>query len=411
MMIEVKVPSPGEAITEVEVGAILVKTGDMVEMDDELIEFNSDKATLTIAAEDDGKVEILVSEGDVVKVGSVVARIDTAAAGEKQAPAEKQAAQSEPVKEVAQSQTSTYATGVPSPSADKLMKDKGVDSGAVVGTGRDGRVTKGDVVKAIEQGPVKTPAKAAENGKAEKAVQAPAALGGTRNETRKKMTVLRRKIAERLVYAKNSTAMLTTFNEVDMSGIQALRAKYKDSFKEKYGVGLGFMGFFTKAVCEAMKSFPAINSYIDGDEVIYHDYVDVGVAVSTERGLVVPNIRNAETLSIAEIEMAIRDLAIRARDGQITLADMEGGTFTITNGGVFGSMLSTPILNPPQSAILGMHNIVDRPVAVNGQVVIRPIMYVALSYDHRIVDGKESVSFLYKVKELLEDPSRLLLGV
>lgn len=409
MIIEIKVPSPGEAITEVELGAWLVEDGAVVEMDDELVEINSDKATLTLPSEDEGKIQILAEEGAVVRIGEVIAKLDTSFAADDKpadAPAE------ETSKEAAAPQKEgTYAAGVPSPSAEKLMKDQGVAAGSVTGSGRDGRVTKGDVVEALKSKPATNGQPKAEPKKEKPAAPALPSIGGTRETTRKRMSPLRRSIAKRLVSVKNETAMLTTFNEVDMTEIKAIRAKYKEKFKEKYGVGLGFMGFFCKAVTEAMGDFPGVNAQIDGDEVIYHDYIDIGIAVSTPRGLVVPNIRNAESMSILQIEQSIRHYAGKARDNKITLDEMTGGTFSITNGGVFGSMLSTPIINPPQSAILGMHNIVDRPMAVNGQVEIRPIMYVALSYDHRIVDGKEAVSFLYKVKEYLEDPTRLLFGV
>ena len=411
MIIEIKVPSPGESITEVELGDWLVENGAVVEMDDELVEINSDKATLSVAAEDDGKVEILVEAGEVVRVGDVIAKIDTSAAGEKsgddtaEAPAAEETA--------ATPQNDSYATGTPSPSADKMMKEKGLSKDQVAGTGRDGRITRSDVVSAVNAGAGQkaAPKKEAPKEKSKPAPQMPVLGGGSREVQRKRMTPLRRTIADRLVSVKNETAMLTTFNEVDMTAIKSLRAQYKEKFKERYGIGLGFMGFFVKACTEAIKEFPAINAQIDGNEIVYHEYVDVGIAVSTSRGLVVPNIRNAESMSILQVEQSIRAYASKARENKITLDDMSGGTFTITNGGVFGSMLSTPIINPPQSAILGMHNIVDRPVAVNGQVEIRPIMYVALSYDHRIVDGKGAVSFLYKVKEYLEDPARLLLGV
>lgn len=410
MIIEIKVPSPGEAITEVELGAWLVEDGAVVEMDDELVEINSDKATLTLPSEDEGKIQILAEEGAVVRIGEVIAKLDTSFAADDKADADAPAEESS--KEAAAPQKEgTYAAGVPSPSAEKLMKDQGVAAGSVTGSGRDGRVTKGDVVEALKSKPATNGQPKAEPKKEKPAAPALPSIGGTRETTRKRMSPLRRSIAKRLVSVKNETAMLTTFNEVDMTEIKAIRAKYKEKFKEKYGVGLGFMGFFCKAVTEAMGDFPGVNAQIDGDEVIYHDYIDIGIAVSTPRGLVVPNIRNAESMSILQIEQSIRHYAGKARDNKITLDDMTGGTFSITNGGVFGSMLSTPIINPPQSAILGMHNIVDRPMAVNGQVEIRPIMYVALSYDHRIVDGKEAVSFLYKVKEYLEDPTRLLFGV
>ncbi len=415
MAIEIKVPSPGESITEVEIASWLVEDGSYVEMDTELVEINSDKATLMVNAEASGVVKIMAKAGDTVAVGQVIASIDTAAA----APAKKE--QAEGGKEKAEtiaadsktevSKSKSFAEGVPSVSAEKLMKEKGIDSGSVEGSGRGGRITKTDVVK---QGDGKSKEKVPENGKKQTPAPVagiPAFGGGSREKRRVKMSLLRRKIAERLVSVKNETAMLTTFNEVDMHEIMALRNKYKDKFKEKYGVGLGFMGFFTKACCEALKIFPAINAQVDGEEMIFHDYADIGVAVSTDRGLVVPNIRNAESMSILQIEKTILDFGLRGREGKISMDEMLGGTFSITNGGVFGSMLSTPILNPPQSAILGMHNIVQRPVAINGEVKIRPIMFLALSYDHRIVDGKEAVSFLVKVKEFLEDPARLLLGI
>ncbi len=414
MILEVKVPVPGESITEVELGAWLVKTGDIVEMDAELVEINSDKATLTVNAEGAGKVEILRKEGEVVRVGEVIAKIDTSAAAA--TPAVQPAAETAKVETAAKVEAgkeSTYAKGVASVSAEKMIKDQGLSKESVVGTGRDGRVTKADVVEAVKGGGngAETAKPAAEKQETKAAPVETSVLSGDRASEHKKMTVLRRKIAQRLVGAKNDTAMLTTFNEVDMQAIKDLRTQYKDKFKEVHGVGLGFMGFFVRACCEAMKFVPNINSQIDGDDMVSFNYIDIGVAVSTERGLVVPNIRDAQKLSILEVEKAIGAYAVKAREGKITIEDMTGGTFTITNGGVFGSMLSTPILNPPQSAILGMHNIVDRPVVVNGQIVIRPIMYLALSYDHRLVDGKEAVTFLYKVKEFLEDPARLLLGI
>jgi 2-oxoglutarate dehydrogenase E2 component (dihydrolipoamide succinyltransferase) len=410
MILEVKVPVPGESISEVELGTWLVKSGDIVEMDAELVEINSDKATLTINAEGAGKIEILKGEGEVVRVGDIVARIDTSAAAAPAKPVVAAAEVSTPATTTAPvGKEAGYAQGLPSVSAEKLMKDKGVQEGSVAGSGRDGRVTKTDVVTHLNQTPA-TPAVEQSKPKVEPPKAAPA-LAGDRADERKRMTPLRRKIAERLVGAKNNTAMLTTFNEVDMHAIMDLRNRYKDKFKERYGIGLGFMGFFVKACSEALLQFPAVNAYIDGDDMVFHNYVDMGIAVSSERGLVVPIIRNTEDLSLLGIETAIRDYALKARDNKLTIDEMTGGTFTITNGGVFGSMLSTPILNPPQSAILGMHNIVERPVAINGEVKIRPIMYVALSYDHRIIDGKEAVSFLVRVKEYLEDPTRLLLGI
>ncbi len=400
-MIEQKVPSPGESITEVTIARWLVKDGDYVERDQEIAEVDSDKATLTINAEASGAVKLLAGEGDVVKVGQVVCKIDESVKGEKKVKSEKlevggqrqEAKVAATPQHTAPSIQNSYASGTPSPSAKKIMDENGLAK--VNGTGKDGRVTKGDVLSAMSKG-----------------FDSSALVGwsGSRDKDRQKMSALRKKLAQRLVAVKNQTAMLTTFNEVDMSAIYALRAKHKDKFKEKYGVGLGFMSFFTKAVCEALYHFPAVNAMIDGEEIVYHKYCDVGIAVSAPKGLVVPVLRNAESMSLAQIETEIKNLALKARDNKIELKDMEGGTFTITNGGVFGSLMSTPIINPPQSAILGMHNVVDRPIAVNGHVVIRPMMYVALSYDHRIIDGRESVGFLVKVKEMCENPVKMLFG-
>lgn len=423
MIIEVKVPSPGESITEVEIESWLVENGDIVEMDQELAEISSDKATLTINAEQAGQIEILAQEGDTVQVGQVIAKIDTSAAGE--TPAKEQAKEEAAEEKVekteakvpetahAESQGAHYAQGLPSASAEKLMKEKGLKPSDIQGSGRDGRITKADVIR--QQDAPKEKAAAPEAPPAPKEKPLPSlpvmANGQQREERREKMSSLRRKIAERLVAVKNETAMLTTFNEVDMSAIKALRARYKEKFKETHGIGLGFMSFFTKACTMALMEFPAVNAQIDGREIVYHNYADIGIAVSSDRGLVVPVIRDAHLMSLHQIEQAVLHYALKARQNEITIEDMTGGTFTITNGGIFGSMLSTPIINPPQSAILGMHNIVDRPVAVNGSVEIRPVMYVALSYDHRIIDGKEAVSFLYRVKERLEDPARMLLEV
>lgn len=412
-MIEVKVPSPGESITEVEIEAWLVQSGDYVEMDDELVEINSDKATLTVNAEQAGVVEIIAEEGDTVAVGQVIAKIDTSAAapagGKKEEAAPKKEAAAEKVVNAPVS-NDVYAKGHPSPSADKLMKEKGIDSSKVDGTGRDGRVTRTDVVNHTPA--AKTPAPPAEKKEERPLPGLPSVANGTeRVMRREKMSSLRRKIADRLVAVKNETAMLTTFNEVDLTEVMAIRKKYKEQFKEHHGVGLGYMSFFTKAVTMALLEFPGVNAQIDGKEVIYHDYADIGIAVSSDRGLVVPIIRDAHLMSLHQIEQSVLHYALKARANKITIDDMTGGTFTITNGGIFGSMLSTPIINPPQSAILGMHNIVQRPMAVNGEVKIRPIMYVALSYDHRIVDGKEAVSFLFRIKERLEDPSRMLLEI
>ena len=396
MIIDLKVPSPGESINEVEIANWLKQEGDYVEKDEELCEIDSDKATLTINAEASGKLSIKVTAGTTVNVGDVIATIDTSAEGApKVAKAKTESAQAPAVKleekPVATAASApSYATGTPSPAAAKIMTENNIKSNDVKGSGPSGRITKGDVNALLAAG---FGGKTAE---------------GNRSLKREKMTTLRKKISQRLVSVKNETAMLTTFNEVDMSAIMELRKLYKDKFKEVHGVGVGFMSFFTKAVTIALESFPAVNAMIDGEEIVYHNYCDVGIAVSTPKGLMVPVIRNAETQSLADIERNIGAMAVKARDGKITVDDMTGGTFTITNGGVFGSMLSTPIINPPQSAILGMHNIVERPMAVNGQVVIRPIMYVALSYDHRIIDGRESVGFLVKVKELLENPKRML---
>lgn len=402
-----KVPSPGESISEVQIATWLVKDGDYVTNGQTIAEVDSDKATLELPAEASGTITLKAAAGDTVAVGQVVCIIDTDAAAPAATTAAPAAAKEEPKKEEKSAAApapaaapspfpaSSSAAGHPSPSAAKMMAENNISAQQVSATGVGGRITKSDVIAAMSRGYDTS------------SVQQ---WGGSREERREKMTMLRKKVAERLVSVKNTTAMLTTFNEVNMKPIMDLRAKYKDVFKEKHQVGLGFMSFFTKAVCEALHHFPAVNARIEGTEIVYNDFCDVGVAVSTPKGLMVPIMRNAETMSLAQIEKTIGDLAKKARDGKITVDDMTGGTFTITNGGVFGSMLSTPIINPPQSAILGMHNIVERPVAENGQVVIRPIMYVALSYDHRIIDGRESVGFLVKVKDMLEHPERLLFG-
>ena len=394
MILEMKVPSPGESITEVEIAQWLVADGDYVEKDQAIAEVDSDKATLELPAEVSGTITLKAEEGDAVEVGQVVCLIDTdGQPAEGGAPAKEAATPDEPVKEApvsAPAATTTYATGTASPAAKKILNEKGIDPATIQGTGRDGRITKQDAIDAVPS--MGTP---------------PA--HGTRDTSRKKMSMLRRKVAERLVSAKNETAMLTTFNEANMSPIFALRNEYKEAFKEKHGVGLGFMSFFTKAVVRALQEFPDVNSMIDGDHQIKFDYCDISVAVSGPKGLMVPVVRNAEGLSFRGVEAEIKRLAIRARDGQITVDEMTGGTFTISNGGVFGSMLSTPIINPPQSGILGMHNIIERPIAVDGKVEIHPMMYLALSYDHRIVDGKESVGFLVAVKEALENPVELLM--
>jgi len=405
MILEMKVPSPGESIKEVEIATWLVKDGDYVEKDQAIAEVDSDKATLELPAEASGIITLKAEEGDAVAVGAVVCHIDTAAAkpsgSAPEAPAaEAPAAAPAPVAEAPKAApapaapaapAATYATGTPSPAAKKILDEKNIAPATVSGTGKGGRITKDDAVKAVPS--MGTP------------------TGGSRGVERTKLSMLRRKVAERLVAAKNETAMLTTFNEVNMTPINTLRNEYKDAFKAKHGgVGLGYMSFFTKAVTRALELFPDVNSMMDGDHKIAYDFADISIAVSGPKGLMVPVVRNAENLTFRGIEAEIKRLAIKARDGQITVDDMTGGTFTITNGGVFGSMLSTPIINPPQSGILGMHNIIERPIAVNGKVEIHPMMYVALSYDHRIIDGRESVGFLVAVKEALENPVELLCG-
>lgn len=391
-----KVPSPGESITEVEIATWLVQDGDYVEKDQAIAEVDSDKATLELPAEASGIITLKASEGDAVAVGQVVCLIDTsAAAPAKEAqPAKAEAPKAEaPKKEEAKAAPApapvTPATGHASPAAKKILAEKNIQPSDIVGTGKGGRITKDDAVNAVPS--MGTP------------------TGGSRGTERQKLSMLRRKVAERLVSAKNETAMLTTFNEVDMSAIYALREEYKEAFKTKHGLGLGFMSFFTKAVVRALQLYPDVNSMIDGQEKVTYDFCDISVAVSGPKGLMVPVVRNAELLTFRGVEAEIKRLAIRARDGQITVDEMTGGTFTISNGGVFGSMLSTPIINPPQSGILGMHNVVERAIVKNGQIVIAPVMYVALSYDHRIIDGRESVGFLVAVKEALENPVEILM--
>jgi len=391
MILEMKVPSPGESITEVEIATWLVSDGDYVEKDQAIAEVDSDKATLELPAEASGIITLKAEEGDAVAVGQVVCSIDTSAeAPEGGSSSTVKGESPEPTVKaetpaVAHSEKATYATGTPSPAAAKIMNEKGLTADSISGTGRDGRITKEDVLNATPAMGSFTP-------------------GANRSVSRTKLSMLRRKVAERLVSAKNETAMLTTFNEVDMSAVFALRKEYKDAFKDKHGVGLGFMSFFTLAVIRALELFPAVNSMIDGKEMISYDFCDISIAVSGPKGLMVPVIRNAEELSFRGVEDEVKRLALRARDGLITVDEMTGGTFTISNGGVFGSMLSTPIINPPQSAILGMHNIVERPVVKDGAVAIAPVMYLALSYDHRIIDGRESVGFLVALKEAIEDP-------
>ncbi|MCE3023666.1 2-oxoglutarate dehydrogenase complex dihydrolipoyllysine-residue succinyltransferase [Riemerella anatipestifer] len=399
-ILEMKVPSPGESITEVEIATWLVQDGDYVEKDQPIAEVDSDKATLELPAEESGIITLKAEEGDVVEVGQVVCLIDMSAAKPEGGAAKQETTKVEEKKEEVKAEApkqeaspATYATGTPSPAAKKILDEKGVDASQVKGTGRDGRITKEDA----EQASVP-------------AMGSVFATNGSRSSKTAKLSSLRRKLAQRLVSVKNETAMLTTFNEVDMSEIFRIRKQYKDEFAAKHGVGLGFMPFFTKAVTRALQMYPEVNSMIDGNQMITYDFCDVSVAVSGPKGLMVPVLRNAETMSFRGVEASIKELAEKARNGKITVDEMTGGTFTITNGGVFGSMLSTPIINPPQSAILGMHNIIQRPVAVDGQVVIRPMMYLALSYDHRIIDGRESVGFLVAVKEAIDNPVEHLLG-
>jgi len=408
-ILEIKVPPVGESITEVTLSRWIKKDGDAVEMDEAIAELESDKATFELTAEKAGTLKTIAKEGDTLAIGAVVCTIEGGAGAAAPASIPVTPAVADKVNESPQatpSKGTTYASGTPSPAAAKILAEKGIDTTSVNGTGVDGRITKGDALNAQN-----TPAPAAKPAAAAPAPQTPQPAPGARSDRREKMSSLRKTVARRLVAVKNETAMLTTFNEVDMQPIMELRGKYKDKFKEKHGVGLGFMSFFTKAVTEALKEWPAVGARIEGEEVVYSNFADISIAVSAPKGLVVPVIRNAESMSLAEIEKAIVVLAGKARESKLTIEEMTGGTFTITNGGVFGSMMSTPIINSPQSAILGMHNIIERPVAVNGQVVIRPMMYLALSYDHRIIDGRESVSFLVRVKQLLEDPTRLLLGV
>jgi len=394
MILEMKVPSPGESITEVEIAQWLVSDGDYVEKDQAIAEVDSDKATLELPAEVSGTITLKAEEGDAIAVGAIVCLIDTdgkptegsASSVSSETPAAAVSVPTTPAPE----QTSNYASQTPSPAARKIITEKGMDAADIKGSGRGGRITKEDAVKAVPS------------------------MGtqpdyGDRGQDRSKLSMLRRKVAERLVAAKNETAMLTTFNEADMAPIFELRNQYKDAFLEKHGVKLGFMSFFTRAVVRALGLYPDVNSMMDGDYKIAYDYCDISVAVSGPKGLMVPVVRNAESLSFAGVEKEIGRLAVKARDGKITVDDMTGGTFTISNGGVFGSMLSTPIINPPQSGILGMHNIIERPIALDGKVVIRPMMYLALSYDHRIIDGRESVGFLVAIKEALEDPLTILM--
>ena len=422
MSVEITIPSPGESISTVSISAWLHADGAMVRKNDDLLEVESEKATLGVSAEVAGRLSILVPAGEDVAVGAVVGRIDPAATGEEPGKPAESAAVSQPAAAPAEAIAPGTRGGVPSPAAAKLLEESGLKAADVAGTGPGGRITKQDVLahqaRPAAPAPATRPAAAVAPSApataapvADSSVAAQPASPAGRNERREPMSRLRQKVSERLVAVKNQTAMLSTFNEVDMSAIMDARKRYKELFQQKHEVGLGFMSFFTRAVTLALAEVPAVNAFIDGDELIYHDYCDVGVAVSAPKGLVVPVIRNAESLDLFQIEAEIKRLAERARTNKLTIDEMTGGTFTISNGGVFGSLMSTPILNPPQSGILGMHNIVDRPVALNGQVVIRPMMYLTLSYDHRIIDGRESVTFLVRVKQLLEDPMRMLLRV
>ncbi len=421
-IVEMKVPTIGESITEVTLSQWLKENGEIVELDEAICEFESDKATLEFPAEAAGKLIWVAEEGDDLEIGALVAKIDTSVSAkeggtssggsdatndtvEKEAPA----AQTE-----SSDTSSTYASGHPSPAAAKIMKENNLQSSDVKGSGRDGRITKADAAAAAEAGKSVVPPAPKAQPKKEEPKQAPASVpqkAFSRDMRREKMSRMRRTIARRLVSAKNQTAMLTTFNEVDLSEVMKLRKKYQEKFVEKHGIKLGFMSLFAKACATVLMEMPAVNAQLDENDLIYHDYVDISIAISTPNGLVVPPVKNVESLSFHEIEYKIKELADKARGGTLTLEEMQGGTFTITNGGIFGSLVSTPIINEPQSAILGMHNIVQRPVAVNGEVVIRPMMYIALSYDHRVIDGSTSVTFLVKVKELLEDPTLLLMGL
>ncbi|OGX82941.1 2-oxoglutarate dehydrogenase complex dihydrolipoyllysine-residue succinyltransferase [Hymenobacter glacialis] len=413
--IEMKIPTVGESITEVTVAKWLKEDGAQVSRDEVIAELESDKATFELPAEASGTLRHAVKEGETIAIGTVIARIEGGSgAGAAPAAAAPAAAQAAPTAALASQPASggaaTYATGVPSPAAGKILGEKGIAAADVAGTGRDGRITKEDAQNAQAKPAAPAPAAAPASVPAAAPAAAPAA-GGSREVRRERMSNLRKTVARRLVTVKNETAMLTTFNEVNMQPIMDLRNKFKDQFKAKNGVGLGFMSFFTKAVCVALQEWPSVNAQIDGTDIVFNDFCDISIAVSAPKGLVVPVIRNAEQLSFEGIEKEVVRLAGLARDNKLTIEQMTGGTFTLTNGGVFGSMLSTPIINAPQSAILGMHNIIQRPIAENGQVVIRPMMYLALSYDHRIIDGRESVSFLVRVKELLEDPTRMMFGV
>ena len=416
-VIEIKVPAIAESVTEVTLSQWLKEDGAIIKIDEPICEFESDKATLELPAEVAGKLMHVATEGSDLKIGDVIAKIDTSFAGGTGAastPAAKPAEPAKAAEPAATPQTANYATGTPSPAAAKVLAEGNVSATDVSGTGRDGRITQNDAVKAVENKvvtPTAPPAKAAEAPKTTPSVYTAIVGNFSRNQRREKMSRMRQTIAKRLVSAKNNTAMLTTFNEVDMSGVMAMREKYQEKFVKKYGVKLGFMSIFAKACSKALLEMPDVNAYIDGTDAVYNDYVDISMAISTPTGLVVPPIKNVESLNFAQFELALKALAEKARSGKLSMEEMQGGTFTITNGGVFGSLMSTPIINEPQSAILGLHAIKERPIVVDGQIVIRPMMYLALSYDHRIIDGSTSVTFLVKVKELIEDPTSLLLDI
>jgi len=410
-LVEMKVPTIGESITEVTLSQWLKKDGDFVKVDEPICEFESDKATLEFPAEASGKLIYVAKEGDDLAIGALVARIDTSVVGSGASSTQIAPVQKEEVKpaEPTSPQTQNYATGHPSPAAAKILREGSVDASSVDGSGKDGRITKEDAAKAVEN---KTSTPAAPSSQAgPSAPVARTVVAGAREVRVEKMSRMRKTIAARLVSAKNNTAMLTTFNEVDLSAINDLRKKYQDKFVAKHGIKLGYMSLFAKACAKVLMEMPDVNAMIDGNDIVYHDYVDISIAISTPTGLVVPPIHNVESIGFHDVELKIKELADKARNGKLTLDEMKGGTFTITNGGTFGSLLSTPIINEPQSAILGMHAIKDRPVAIDGQVVIRPMMYLALSYDHRIIDGSTSVTFLVKVKELLEDPMTLMMDI
>ena len=421
-IVEMKVPTIGESITEVTLSEWLVEEGDYVELDQPICEFESDKATLEFPAEAAGKISYVASEGDDLEIGALVAKIDTSAAKEDSGESQKSASEkqekdteestssSKQEESSSASSSDSYAKGIASPAAAKILREKGIDPENIEGTGKDGRITKEDALKAENQVKKTEETKSADKEESKKP-DFSSKESFSREERTEKMSRMRRTIAKRLVSAKNSTAMLTTFNEVDLTNVIQLRKSYQEKFVEKYGIKLGFMSLFAKACAKVLLEMPQVNAQLDGEQLIYHDYVDISIAISTDNGLVVPPVHNVESLNFAEVEWKIKELAEKARNGKLSLQEMQGGTFTITNGGIFGSMMSTPILNEPQSAILGMHTIQQRPVAIDGEVKIRPMMYLALSYDHRVIDGSSSVTFLVKVKELLEDPTKLFLDL